>query len=145
MVKCLFLLFIKAGEEFKKFIVIYVEKLFCKGVLSLFEDLRNLYENLVKVILLEDIFIDIVCLFKESGKFLFGGAIKFEDEKKECVMYAVNLFVMYYDEMGCRLSDGGVKEFVKVIECIDEVIVLNDLCVELYLNKAIIFEYVGDL
>ena len=137
--------FTKAGEEFKKLIVTYVEKPLRKGVPSLFEDLRNLYENSAKATLLEDIFTDTVRSLKESGKFLSGGATKSEDEKKECVMYAVNLLAMHYDEMGRRSSDGGAKEFAKAIECIDEAIASNDSCVELYLNKATILEHAGDL
>ena len=137
--------FVKPGAEFDKLVTAYVEKPLRKGVPSLFEDLKNLYENAEKAKSLGRIFKETVHALKSSGKFLSGGEPTSEEEKKECIMYAVNLLAMHHLEMGRRSKDGGASEFATAIELIEEAIAMDPSCVDLYLNKASILEHAGDL
>ena len=137
--------FTKPGDEFKALVGAYVEKPLRKGVPSLFEDLKNLYENPEKAAIMEDVFKGIVESLKSSGTFPSGGSTSSDDEKKECTMYAVNLLAMHYDEMGQRAADGGAKEFGKALELIEEAISMDASCVELHLNKASFLAHAGDL
>ena len=50
-----------------------MEKPLRKGVPSLFEDLKNLYENPEKAAIMEDVFKGIVESLKSSGTFPSGG------------------------------------------------------------------------
>jgi len=136
--------FTKSGAEFDELVTAYIEKPLRKGVPSLFEDLKNLYENAEKAKSLGRIFNETVNALKSSGKFLSGSEPAAE-EKKECVMYAVNLLAMHHLEMGRRSKDGGASEFAKAIELIGEAIAMDPSCVDLYLNKASILEHAGDL
>lgn len=137
--------FTKPGDEFDALVVAYIEKPLRKGVPSLFEDLKNLYENPAKARAMERIFTETVASLKSSGKFLSGGETKSEEGKKECTMYAVNLLAMHHGEMGRRSSDGGAKDFAKALELIEEAIAIDASCVDLHLNKASILELAGDL
>uniref|UniRef100_A0A6U0FCY7 Uncharacterized protein n=1 Tax=Ostreococcus mediterraneus TaxID=1486918 RepID=A0A6U0FCY7_9CHLO len=138
--------FTKAGTEFTTLINAYIEKPIRKGVPSLFEDLKNLYENQDKAKLLETIFTDTVAQLKSKGTFPSGGATSSEDEKKECVMYATNLLAMHYDEMAQRSANGGAAEYAKALTLIDETIAMDGKKQpEFYLNKARFLEHAGDV
>ena len=136
--------FTKAGPAFTELVNKYIEKPIRKGVPSLFEDLKDLYENPAKAAALETIFINTVDTLKSDSKFPSGGAVS-EAEKKDCVMYATNLLAMHYDEMAQRSADGGSKEFTRALDLIEEAIAMDPKCVELYLNKARFLEHAGDL
>ena len=138
--------FTKAGDEFTKLVVAYIEKPIRKGVPSVFEDLRNLYSNPEKTKLLEKIFIDTVEQLKSKGVFPSGGATSGDEEKQECVMYAVNLLAMHYDEMAQRSPNGGAAEYSKALSLIDEAIAMDSSKQpEFYLNKGRFLEHAGDV
>jgi len=137
--------FTKAGDEFTTLVRKYIEKPLRKGVPSLFEDLKNLYENPAKAKMLEHIFTETVSTLKTSGTFPSGGATSSDAEKKECVVYAINLLAMHYDEMAQRATNGGEEEFETSIALVDEAIAMDPTCVELYLNKARFLEHAGQL
>eukprot|EP00252_Welwitschia_mirabilis_P024175 TRINITY_DN7068_c0_g2_i1.p1 TRINITY_DN7068_c0_g2~~TRINITY_DN7068_c0_g2_i1.p1 ORF type:complete len:915 (+),score=223.86 TRINITY_DN7068_c0_g2_i1:244-2988(+) len=120
------------GTEFRREAESYIRAFLSKGVPSLFSDLRPLYENEEKAVILEEIILQIESSLRNNGTFP-GKSIK---EQPSTLLWTLFLLAQHYDIRG---------KHELAINKIDEAIAHTPTVIDLYLVKAKILKHAGDL
>ncbi|KAM9965218.1 hypothetical protein ACTFIW_005028 [Dictyostelium discoideum] len=126
------LLFLKDKQQFREHAVLYTKNFLSKGIPSLFNNLKCLYNNKEKVEILSQLFLDQLNSLKEKQQLLGSD----EKESPSTVLWCLYYLAQHFD----RINDHSNS-----LSYINQAIEHTPTCLDLYVVKAKLYKHQGDL